>query len=220
MISIKVSSNLKLNCPNTKLGCIQAQVQYEKEWPELWSEIDRLVNQKRYDLQLDQIVRLPIIKATRKAYRALGKEPSRYRCSAEALLRRILRGKSLYHINNLVDIINYISISFHYSIGCYDLGKLVPPIIFDVGQIGESYRAIGRGLMNIESLPIFRDQLGPFGSPTSDSERSMISGHTKEILIVIISFNEPAFLRAALNQTVTCLKNYARTDNFEVKIIS
>jgi DNA/RNA-binding domain of Phe-tRNA-synthetase-like protein len=220
MINIKISSKLKEICPNNRLGVLSSDIRYEKENSELWDEIEQVISKISNSLERVQIAGLPVIKHTREAYLALGKEPARYRCSAEALLRRVVQGKGLYRVNNVVDIINLISLLFHFSIGCYDFDKLSEPVEFDIGEDKESYEAIGRGIMNIAYLPTFRDSLGPFGSPTSDSERTMITAKTRNVLIAIIDFNGSGPLAEAMDKTISCLKQYADARNPQSLIIS
>ena len=220
MVDIRITPELKQACPNTRLGVINSDIRYEKENSKLWDEIEQVISKISSSLEQIQIAGLPVIRHTREAYLALGKEPARYRCSAEALLRRVVQGKGLYRVNNVVDIINLISLLFHFSIGCYDFDKLSEPVEFDIGEDKESYEAIGRGIMNIAYLPTFRDSLGPFGSPTSDSERTMITAETKNILIIIIDFGGSDPLADAMDKTILCLKQYADARNPQSLIIS
>ncbi|MCD4791985.1 MAG: hypothetical protein K8R54_02035 [Bacteroidales bacterium] len=184
---ISVSKRINEAAPEIKLGSVYANVIYEKLNKYLWKEIDREI-QRVSNIQLDQVKNIPQIESSRKAYRAMGKEPARYRLSAEALHRRIINGKGIYQISNIVDVINLSSVKTGYSIGGYDYSEITGDIIFDLGKAGEDYDAIGRGKMNIESLPVFRDAKGAFGSPTSDSVRTMIRNKTNEILLVVINF--------------------------------
>jgi DNA/RNA-binding domain of Phe-tRNA-synthetase-like protein len=128
------------------------------------------------------------VAATRAAYKALGKDPARYRPAAEALLRRVAQGKGLFRVNTVVEVNNLLSLETGFSIGTYDLGKLQPPLVFRPSRPGEAYEGIGRGPLNLEGLPVFADTLGPFGSPTSDSARSMVDSATTRILMVLIGF--------------------------------
>ncbi len=219
MIDIDISFKLSQVCPDTRLGLIQSDIKYQKNNQILWNEIEKFTYHINSSLNLKQIAQLPVIRHTRDAYLALGKEPARYRCSAEALLRRIVSGKELYRVNNIVDIINFISISSQFSIGCYDFNKLTEPISFDIGKPSEHYKAIGRGMINIENLPVFRDKLGPFGSPTSDSERSMITAQTNRIMIAIIDFNGKDPLEEAMERTITCLEQYAEAEEVNCYVI-
>jgi DNA/RNA-binding domain of Phe-tRNA-synthetase-like protein len=99
------------------------------------------------------------------------------------LLRRVFKGKGLYQVNNVVDLLNLTSVKSGFSIGGYDVGKIEGEIQLSIGKAGEPYKAIGRGELNIEFLPTFRDQKGPFGSPTSDSVRTMITPKTEQFLM-------------------------------------
>ena len=123
----------------------------------------------------------------RKLYKKLGKDPNRYRPSAEALCRRILHDKDLYKINTMVDIINLISIKTGFSIGGFDCEKINGNLNLGVGVAGEKYEGIGRGLLNIEGLPVYRDNTGGIGTPTSDEERTKIDVTTKKLLMIINS---------------------------------
>lgn len=220
MLSVKISKELKQLCPGIRLGIIQSVIEYQKENNLLWQEIEEITRHIRNTFDLNQIANLPVIHHTRQAYLSIGKEPARYRCSAESLLRRIVKGKELYQISNVVDIINFISLFYYFSIGCYDVKQLIEPIIFDIGQKGDIYHAIGRGILNIENLPVFRDKISPFGSPTSDSMRSMITEKTREIIIMIIDFYGKDSLDESLDKTCLCLKKFAGAKEIINAIIS
>jgi DNA/RNA-binding domain of Phe-tRNA-synthetase-like protein len=137
--------------------------------------------------------------------------------SAEALLRRTVQGKELYRVNNVVDLLNLVSVSTGFSIGGYDAGKIDGAVVFGIGHADEPYEGIGRGKLNIESLPVFRDNLGAFGSPTSDSVRTSVTLETKRFLMIIIDFGALPELEQATEMAVKLLKNYAKADNFEIK---
>src|SRR6476660_2284960 len=185
---ISIQPALKALVPNLALGCVSANVTVEKHNTALWHEIDQRLAYLTTNIEPEQTNSIPQIAAMRSAYKTLGKDPSRYRGSAEALLRRVLSGKGLYQINNVVDINNLVSLESLNPAGAYDLEKITPPIELRIGAAGASYKGIGKDLINIESLPVFADAAGPFGSPTSDSERAMVSLAAKEALIVLFSF--------------------------------
>lgn len=127
--------------------------------------------------------------ATRQAYKRLGKDPNRYRPSAEALRRRILRGLPLYKIDTLVDIINLVSIRSGYSIGGFDADKIVGGLELGVGKEGEVYHGIGRGELNIAGLPVYRDGVAGVGTPTSDEERTKIEMSTTSLLMILNGYS-------------------------------
>lgn len=139
-------------------------------------------------VDITAIASIPSIAATRAAYRALGKDPARYRPSSEALLRRVAQGKALPRVNALVDAGNLASIRSAWPIGFYDVGRLALPIRFRPGRPGETYEAIGRGPMNLAGLPLLADAVGPFGSPTSDSVRTCLKDDAERALFVVFCF--------------------------------
>jgi DNA/RNA-binding domain of Phe-tRNA-synthetase-like protein len=98
------------------------------------------------------------------------------------LLRRAVKGKGLYFINSVVDLVNYFSLKMLWPIGLYDAEKLKPPITWRIGQEGESYEGIGRDRLNLAHFPLLVDQEGPFGSPISDSMRTRVTESSRRIL--------------------------------------
>ena len=187
-IDLAIDGALRTKCPRVALGCVTAQVEATESPEGLIAELNAC---ERAILSLPEpraVLEAPQILATRAAYKALGKDPARYRGSAEALLRRVIAGKGLPRINAVVDIINLVSIESRLPIGLYDLAHVSGDIVFRAGRAGESYKGIGKYDLNLEGLPVFCDAQGPHGSPTSDSERTMVTSETKNVLAVIISF--------------------------------
>jgi len=121
---ISIHPALKALAPDLALGCISARVSVERHNEALWREIDQHLAHRSSTVKADQINSIPQIAAMRSAYKALGKDPSRYRGSAEALLRRVLSGKGLYQINSVVDINNLVSLESLNPAGAYDLEKI------------------------------------------------------------------------------------------------
>src|SRR5712671_630355 len=187
-MNLTIDEALKAKCPKTALGCVSAQVEAPPSPPALIAELN---NCEQSVLRLPEpraVLESPQILATRAAYKALGKDPARYRGSAEALIRRVIAGKGLPRINSVVDIINLVSVKSRLSIGLYDLAHVSGDILFRAGRAGETYKGIGKYDLNLEGLPVFCDAIGPHGSPTSDSERTMVTSETRNVLAVMISF--------------------------------
>ena len=124
------------------------------------------------------------VKYVRRMYGRIGWEPTRYRPSSEALIRRILKGTGLYRINNLVDFGNIASARFHLPMGLYDAAKISGKILMDVGKEEESYRGISNPEIHAAGKLILRDDIGIFGNPTADSLRTSITDTTKSALAV------------------------------------
>ncbi|MFC2101310.1 B3/4 domain-containing protein [Bacteroidota bacterium] len=217
-MDITVSPIIKKKCPNLILGCIIANVVIEKYNKDLWEVINNSLS-KIKSIDIEEIKEINAIKSSRNAYKILGKEPSRYRLSAEALHRRVIRGLGLYQISNVVDIINLVSLNSGYSIGGYDLNKIQGNIFLDTGKADESFDAIGRGLLNIENLPVLKDNSGPFGSPTSDSARTMITNSTSKILLVFFNFGNHSDMNKVMEETEKYLVEYANASDVLVYTI-
>jgi len=218
MPEIYIQPALKALVPTLALGCVSAGVTVEKRNVALWREIDRHLAHLTATIKPEQTNTLPQIAAMRGAYKALGKDPSRYRGSAEALLRRVLSGKGLYQINSVVDINNLVSLESLNSAGSYDMEKITLPIELRIGAAGESYKGIGKDLIKIENLPVFADAAGPFGSPTSDSERAMVSLETKRILMVVFSFTGREGLERWMQRAAELLERYSGGDGIETSL--
>jgi len=167
---------------------------------------------------------MPAVAATRAALKALGKDPARYRPAAEALLRRVAQGKGVATVNNVVDVNNLLSLESGFSIGTYDLARLAPPLLFRRGRPGESYAGIGRGPLNLEGLPVFADEDGAFGSPTSDSARTGVAAATRRFLMVLIGFasqdGEGALVEEAdLERAASLLARHAVAEGLEARLV-
>ena len=191
MQTVLIAKELEDKCPRVVLGCVTARVEAPSSPAELIAE---LKNCEQSILRLPEpraVLDSLQILATRAAYKALGKDPARYRGSAEALVRRVIAGKGLPQINAVVDVINLVSVESRLPIGLYDLAHVSGDIVFRAGRAGETYKGIGKYDLNLEGLPVLCDAQGPHGSPTSDSERTMVTTETKHVLAVIISFGGP-----------------------------
>lgn len=218
-MEVLIDKQLKEKC-NVNLGCILYKTNVIKTNKELWEYIEKeVINNIKEMFTLENLTEQINIKTSRKAYKALGKEPSRYRVSSEALIRRILQGKGLYRINNVVDTNNLISIETGYSVGSYDLENLHGNINFRIGNIGEKYQGIGKEMINIENLPVFSDDFGAYGSPTSDSTRAMITEKSKDILTVLISFNGMEELEKTIDIAKKYLTKYADAEDIRSIIV-
>ena len=196
-------------------GCVKNSLQNNL----LWKEIDEMSVWLRECLKLEDVNKQEAIQATRTAYKILGKDPNRYRPSAEALCRRIVRNMDLYRINTLVDLINLVSMRTGYSIGGFDADKIEGNLELGVGAAGEIFHGIGRGPLNIEGLPVYRDRLGGIGTPTSDEERTKLSPDSSRILIIINAFTAHGGLEIAKDYMIGLLKKYTEATELEIRMI-
>ena len=126
----------------------------------------------------------PVAAGVRRLFKSLGMDPSRYRPSAEALVRRVLKNQDLYHINCIVDINNICSMESLYPLGVYDRERINGDVNVRLGTAQDIYRGIGREI-NIAGKLVCADADGAFGSPIADSARTKITEHTRELLVLL-----------------------------------
>ena len=216
MYHITLSEEIKRLCPAFQGVAVMAQVTNSVHNAELWREINAFTRELRAGETAESIKQQPAIAATREAYKRCGKDPSRYRPSGEALCRRILRGISLYQIDTLVDLINLVSIRFGYSIGGFDADKIVgDALVLGIGKAGEPYEGIGRGELNIEGMPVYRDAVGGIGTPTSDNERTKLELGTTHLLTIINGYSGKEGLRDAADYMIELLKEFASAEDIK-----
>ena len=187
---INVSQEIESVCPEFVGACVEAQVVNTPYCEELWQEIEALGERFRSELTTESLKDMTSIAATRRVYKVCGKDPSRYRPASEALIRRMLQGKELYQRDTLVDLVNLASIAYGYSIGGFDADKFVGnTLTLGIGREGEPYEGIGRGLLNICGLPVYRDAEGGVGTPTSDNERTKMTLDTRHLVVLINGYD-------------------------------
>ena len=220
MKKISFSDKIKNAAANLKVLQIEAEVTNQPTSDELWKEIERASENLKNRYELQELNKRNSISATRKVYKALGKDPNRYRPSAEALGRRILNGKGIYRLTSLIDIINLISIETGYSIGGFDADKIEGDnLILDVGTHEDIFNAIGRGILNIEGLPVYRDEIGGIGTPTSDEERTKLTPDTVRLLMLVNIYGEEESPEKVEKIAKDLLKRYASLSSFESRLL-
>ena len=219
-MKVTIDPKLKTKCPRAALGCVTAQVEAGASPAALLEEMKARENEIQKLAFPRGVLASPQVEATRMAYKSLGKDPSRYRGSAEALLRRVVAGKGLPQINAVVDVINLVSVESRLPIGLYDLAHVTGEIVFRPGRAGETYKGIGKYDLNLEGMPVFADRVGPHGSATSDSERTMVTAATKEVLAVIVSFSRSENLERWTQRLGALLQQYAAGTDVLTNVVS
>jgi DNA/RNA-binding domain of Phe-tRNA-synthetase-like protein len=198
-------TEIKISLPGARLGVVEADgasvVLVQSDLAKL---MDEVCARKRAEFTVESLAEAEPVRAVRAMFREWGMDPSKYRPSSEALLRRVVQGKGLYRVSNVVDIGNLGSLETGWPYGCYDRSKINPPVVLRHGAAGEKYEGIGKQTWHLEGRPVLADPAGPFGSPISDSTRSMITESANEIMIVIYA---PARVSdSSLNLAMTRLK--------------
>ena len=125
--------------------------------------------------------------SVRTMYKRVGLDPTKTRPSSEALLRRVRRGDPLPRINSMVDVCNWCSLEFQLPYGLYDAAHIEGDVELRIGRAGESYPGIRKDIVHVEGRIALVDRLGPFGNPTSDSARTMVTKATTRALLVVFA---------------------------------
>ena len=218
MKQIRLDSQLKEKVPGYCVAVMSFDMSVMPTQEPLKEEMNRLEQDIMQQLTLETLLKEPRIAAARAGYKALGKDPSRYRLSCEALLRRLIKGNGLYFVNNAVDIGNVLSARTQRSVAVLDEDKIEGDVLIRIGQ-DEPYEGIGRGAINIENIPVYCDELGPFGTPTSDTPRTRITETTKTIILFITSFNGTDGLLQDVELAKELFTRFGEMKNFSLEIV-
>ena len=157
---------------------------------EITNAFETLTKEYQQIYTIENVVNIDKIKVTRDGYKKLGKDPSHTRPACEALLRRILKNGNIYRLGNVIDIGNLLSVKLLKSVCVIDKDKLCGDIVIRIGNKEDEYYGINRGKINVDKIPLYTDELGPFGNPTSDTLRTSITKDTKSVFIMLINFNQ------------------------------
>lgn len=219
MKKISFDDKLKEKVPGYCLAALCFRMEINDSSEALKAEMIQLGNEVMTNLTLATLLEEPRILAARRGYKALGKDPSRYRLATESLLRRLIKGNGLYYVNNAVDIGNVLSIKTQRSVAVLDAEQIKGDILIRIGE-DEPFEGIGRGMINIRDIPVYCDEIGPFGSSTSDTPRTMVTEKTKQILLFIISFEGTDGLENDARLAQDLFKRFAGVQDFAFEIKS
>lgn len=185
---------------------------------QITTEVENLtktqINEVMTKYKIEDVVNIPKLKKSRDAYKKLGLDPSRYRLATESLIRRIVKNKGLYKINDIVDLGNILSIKTLRSVCVVDLDKIKGDIFITQGLNTDVYEGINRGIINITNMPVYQDDLGNFGTPTSDTMRTAVNDNTSKILVMIICFGQDDEDNQDEKLLIDLYQKYANGTNF------
>jgi len=217
---IRISDEIRALFPDLVVGFLSGSVINSEQNSELWELISMEADRISRTMDAEAIRQVEAIRLGKQAYRHLGKDPNRYRLSAEALMRRMIKNQDLYAINTVVDVLNLVSIKTGVTIGGFDNRLINGPIELGKGSAEDPFEAIGRGALNVENLPVYRDLTGVIGNPTSDCTRTRITLKTNEILMLITGFYGKKTIESPLNELEKMLEHFCQGGPFTKAIIS
>ena len=84
-----------------------------------------------------------------------------------------------------MDACNACSLVTQLPFGLYDLDRITGPVELRRGGEGDEYAGIGKPVVHLGGRPALYDAAGPFGNPTSDSARTMITPDAVRALLVV-----------------------------------
>lgn len=204
--------------PGLRVALITADISNAPTDDALWNRIETVADRIRHSYEMDMVNKRPAIAATRSAYKIYGKDPNRYRPSAEALMRRAVKGLELYRTLTVIDLVNLASLATGHSIGAFDASRIEGDVLtLGVSREGEPYEAIGRGMLNIAGLPVWRDLQGGIGTPTSDNERTKLSDGTSRLLVTVNCYGDDPTAEETSELICQLLTDYASASNINVE---
>lgn len=220
MKTLVVSDEIRAKAPALRVLQIEAEIENPDTPEALWAELEALAAVVHGRYAMEMVNKRPAIAATRTAYKACGKEPNRYRPSSEALMRRMVKGLELYRTAAVIDLINLLSVACGHSIGGFDADRIDGDIVtLGIGREGEPYEAIGRGPLNIAGMPVWRDNTGGIGTPTSDNERTKLSPSTRRLLMIVNMYGDEMPVADIEALARRLLVTYASAKNIQTRLL-
>ncbi len=214
--------NIEIQLPGARLAVVEADyVAVTPSGPQLVREMETLCARLRQQFTLESLAEVESIISVRAMFRHWGVDPSKYRPSSEALLRRVIQGKGLYHVSNVVDLTNLGSVEAGWPYGVYNRSQISLPVTLRLGGPGERYEGIGRRVWHLTDRPVLADVTGPFGSPISDSTRTQILEGVTEVLTVIYApaSSPDAAVEQAANRQAARLSAFAGASQTRTHIL-
>ena len=220
MKTLVVSDEIRAKAPALRVLQIEAEIENPDTPEALWTELEALAADVHGRYAMEMVNKRPAIAATRTAYKACGKEPNRYRPSSEALMRRMVKGLELYRTAAVIDLINLLSVACGHSIGGFDADRIYgDTVTLGIGREGEPYEAIGRGPLNIAGMPVWRDNTGGIGTPTSDNERTKLSPSTRRLLMIVNMYGDEMPVADIEALARRLLVTYASAKNIQTRLL-
>ena len=205
------------------LGILEADhLRLEPLPPDFHQECERVTGQLSATFAGKTAADIPGVAEVRALFHRLNLDPTKTRPSSEALLRRVLQGKGLPHVNPAVDVCNLCSLEHQLPLGLYDRDQIHGGLTVRMGRAGEGYTGIRKHRVNLEGRLTLADEEGPFGAPTSDSARTAVTEDTHNVAVVVYCPPDRvgAHLSTALERLAVLLRRWCAATVTAVRVVS
>ena len=209
-MKITIASDVSARVPMLRLGLLFMRgLTIRAKDDALWQALEQAAAAVAARIDPNALGSDARISSVRRLFKSVGVDPSRYRPSSEALVRRVAQGKGLYQINTAVDVNNWSSLEERLPFGIYDAQRIAGQVLLQLGRENAAYEGIGKSLVSLEGKMLLADEQGAFGSPISDSTRAMVTAQTRDIQLVVFAADvSPEALRSILNLTAERLSRF------------
>ena len=212
-MKVTISEKIKTVLPNFNVIAYTMDVENNMS-EEVTSFINQVIDENKDIYTIEEIIKEPKVLESRNGYKKLGKDPSHTRVACENLLRRIIKGQPMYRLGDIIDLGNVLSILTRRSVCVVDKDKLVGDVNIRLGTKDDIYITINRGPLNVDKIPVYVDDVSPFGCPSSDTLRTAVDDKTKSIYIMIICF-EDTDMEKDENLLIDIYKKYTNAQNIK-----
>ena len=205
-MEIRIEPEITELIPNFKIGFIQYEEISVGESPQMLKGRLQLFQESLYfELEDKKLTDFPGIHEWSQIFKRIGKDPNRYRHSAEALYRRIQKQNYLQPVNSAIDLNNFFSLQYDIPIGIYDSEKLNNPLTLRLGNDGEEYRGLNGRNNSLHRLIVSADEKNAFGSPFVDSEKTAVTEMTRNAVQIV--YLQPSLEQEKAEKMVSSLAN-------------
>lgn len=220
MMEISVDENLYKTYPSIRLGLLTFNCNVRPSSSAFWQRMnEEVIPEVLESIEGKSWNEIPGIRGSRLVYKAFGRNPTRYRVSSEALIRRIKRGEELYHVNSVVDVNNFLSIKSGLSVGSYDLDKTAGPLVLRKTFPHEGYEGIGKEFLDLSDMLELADEKGIFGSTMADNKRTMVTLDSHHILVCLYCFEDEIDLEALVKEAEEEFRTNCEVTDLDSRII-
>jgi len=189
MTKLLVSEEVKEKFPDLRVLLILIKgVRVEKRADDLEEFKKKVIKKVKEKHTIDSLKDEPIIRTYRDFFWKIGIDPTKIRPASEALIRRVLQGKSLPQINTVVDAYNLASTSSGVPIAAFDYRSLEGNLLMRFARKDERFLGIGmKDPVILEGKEIVISDLKKLIAiyPYRDSDETKIKEDTKDVLVMV-----------------------------------